>query len=46
MTLTDQPNGAGAIASPAPRRRRAWQMLFLLAPVLVLIVTVFDWPLL
>ena len=46
MTLTDHTEGAGAIAPPAPRRRRAWQMLFLLAPVLVLIVTVFDWPLL
>lgn len=46
MTLTHHANGAGAIAPPAPRRRQGWQMLLLLAPVLVLILTVFDWPLL
>ena len=46
MSLTDHTNGAGAIAPPAPRRRRGWQMALLLAPVLVLIVTVFDGPLL
>jgi putative spermidine/putrescine transport system permease protein len=50
MTLTHQTTGAGGNAPPAPhtapRRRQGWQMLALLAPVLVLILTIFDWPLL
>lgn len=45
MTLSEPDEGAGAIARPALRSRQGWQTLFLLAPCVLLILTVFDWPL-
>jgi putative spermidine/putrescine transport system permease protein len=47
MRLSDQTGaGAGAAMPAAPAARRSPQMLFLLAPVLLLILAFFDWPLL
>jgi putative spermidine/putrescine transport system permease protein len=48
MRLSDTTvqTGTGAATPPAPVARRSLQMVFLLAPAVVLLAVVFDWPLL